>query len=112
MSDDTKPSPSDVLYVATSYDDGTATIVLVGEFDMSGAAHFWASVGEALEMRPPSIVVEARGVTFIDSSGIAALIRAHEAANQAGVAFRVREPSPMLRRMAELTGVTHLLPDE
>jgi hypothetical protein len=42
LSDDTAPSPGDILYAATSYDDGTATIVLVGEFDMSCAAHFWA----------------------------------------------------------------------
>jgi hypothetical protein len=31
LSDDTAPSPGDVLYVETSYADGTATIVLVGE---------------------------------------------------------------------------------
>jgi hypothetical protein len=56
LADDTEPSPADVLYVATSYDDGTATIVLVGEFDMSCAAHFWASVSEALGTRPrPSL---------------------------------------------------------
>ena len=109
MSDDTKPSPRDVLYVATSYDDGTATIVLIGEFDMSCAAHFWASLSEALATRPQSVTIEARGLTFIDSSGLSALVRAREAADEAGVAFRVREPSPELRRMVEVTGTMDLL---
>jgi anti-anti-sigma regulatory factor len=76
MSDDTEPSPDDILYVATSYDDGTATIVLVGEFDMSSTAHFWASVSEVLGSALPLITVEARGLTLIDSWGLSALLRA------------------------------------
>jgi anti-anti-sigma regulatory factor len=38
-----------------------------------------------------------------------ALVRARDAAVEAGVAFRVREPSPALRRIAELAGVEDLL---
>jgi anti-anti-sigma factor len=111
LSDDVDPSLSDALYVEVNY-DGAATIVVVGEFDMTGTARFWASVSEALATHPPSITVEARGLTFIDSSGLAALLRAHEAADEAGVAFGIREPSPPLRRVAELHGVEDLLPDE
>jgi anti-anti-sigma factor len=111
LSDDVDPSLSDALYVEVNY-DGAATIVVVGEFDMTGTARFWASVSEALATHPPSITVEARGLTFIDSSGLAALLRAREAADEAGVAFGIREPSPPLRRVAELHGVEDLLPDE
>jgi anti-anti-sigma factor len=109
LSDDTAPSPGDILYVATSYNDGIATVVLVGEFDMSCAAHFWASISEALGTGPRSLTVEARGLTFIDSSGLQALMRAHEAAGEAGAAFRVSDPSPALRRLVELTGTMELL---
>jgi anti-anti-sigma factor len=111
LSDDVEPSLSDALYVEVKY-NGAATIVVVGEFDMTGTARFWASVSEALSTHPPSVTVEARGLTFIDSSGLAALIRAREAADAAGVAFRVDEPSPPLRRSAEVHGVEDLLPDE
>ena len=38
------------------------------------------------------------------SSGLAALLRARLAAGEAGMTFRVRDPSPALRRMAELGG--------
>jgi anti-anti-sigma factor len=111
LSDDVEPSRSDALYVEVKY-NGAATIVVIGEFDMTGTARFWASVSEALSTHPPSVTVEARGLTFIDSSGLAALIRAREAADAAGVAFRVDEPSPPLRRSAEVHGVENLLPDE
>jgi anti-anti-sigma factor len=111
LSDEVEPSLSDALYVEVNY-DSAASIVVVGEFDMTGTARFGASVSEALATDPPSITVEARGLTFIDSSGLAALIRAREAADEAGVAFRVDEPSPPLRRIAEVHGVEDLVPDE
>jgi hypothetical protein len=50
MSDDVESS----LDVEVTCDRG-ATIVLVGEFDMTGTAPFWAHVSEALETQPPSI---------------------------------------------------------
>jgi anti-sigma B factor antagonist len=109
MSDDVKPLPHDVLHVETRRDDAGPTIIVVGEFDMTGTEQFWAHVSEAVEARPVSITVEARGLTFVDSSGLAAMVRAHEAAIDAGVAFRVSEPSPPLRRVAEMCGLEDLL---
>jgi anti-anti-sigma regulatory factor len=35
------------------------------------------------------MIVEARDLTFIDSSGLSALLRARDAATEAGVAFGV-----------------------
>jgi anti-anti-sigma factor len=81
----------------------------VGEFDMTGTEVFWAHVSEAVEARPVSISVEARGLTFVDSSGLMALARARDAATEAGVTFRISEPSPPLRRIAEMCGLEDLL---
>jgi anti-anti-sigma regulatory factor len=38
-----------------------------------------------------------------------ALVRARDAAAEAGATFRVREPSPALRRIVELCGLDGLL---
>jgi anti-anti-sigma factor len=81
----------------------------VGEFDMTGTEVFWTHVSEAVEARPVSITVEARELTFVDSSGLMALARARDAATEAGVTFRISEPSPPLRRIAEMCGLEHLL---
>ena len=90
---------------------GTAppVIIVVGEFDMSGTEQFWAHVSEAVEAGPVSLTIEARGLTFVDSSGLAATPRAREAVTEAGVAFRVSEPSPPLRRIVEISGLESLL---
>jgi len=76
---------------------------------MIGTGPFWGAVSEVLGTRPVAVTVEARGLTFIDSSGLMALARARDAATAAGVAFRVREPSPPLRRIAQICGLEDLL---
>jgi len=76
MSDRAEPSPGNVLYVEAKYDGVEATIILVGEFGLTGTEPFWGTVDEVLATRPESVVLEARGLTFIDSSGLMALIRA------------------------------------
>jgi anti-anti-sigma factor len=109
MSEDLQPSPRDVLHIGARYDDTGATIVLEGEFDMAGVARFWGYVSAVLAPHPSSIAVDARGVTFIDSAGLWALLRARDAAAEARVALRVVKPSPAVRRLAELAGVEDLL---
>jgi anti-anti-sigma factor len=109
VSDEAELSPGDDLYVKAKYDGTEAAIVLVGEFDMTSVQVFWAHVSAAVEARPVSVTVEARGLTFVDSSGLMALARARDAATDAGATFRVREPSPPLRRIAELCGLEDLL---
>jgi anti-anti-sigma factor len=52
---------------------------------------------------------ECHALEFIDSSGLIALIRARDAAAEAGVGFHVRDPSPALRRIAALSGLEELL---
>jgi anti-anti-sigma factor len=106
---DVEPLPKDVLYVETRQDGAGPVIIVVGEFDMTGTEVFWAHVSEAVEARPVSITVEARGLTFVDSSGLMALARARDAATEAGVTFRISEPSPPLRRIAEMCGLEDLL---
>jgi hypothetical protein len=54
----------------------------------------------------------ARCLTFIASSGRLALMRGRDAVADAGGAFRISEPSPALRRVAELGGVEEPLADD
>jgi anti-anti-sigma factor len=94
MSGDVESSPGDVLQVEARYDDTEATILLGGEFDMTGVARFWGYLSAVLAPHPLSITVDASCLEFIDSSGLMALVRARDAAAEAGVAFRVRARRP------------------
>jgi anti-anti-sigma regulatory factor len=79
MSGDLESSPGDVLHVEARYADTEAIIILDGEFDAAGMARFWGYLSAVLAPHPLSVAVDARVVTFIDSSGLMALLRAGDA---------------------------------
>jgi anti-sigma B factor antagonist len=112
MSGNGDPRSHSALQIAAHYEGQRVTLVLGGEFDMTGTALFWAHVGEAVRTHPDSIIIDARDLEFIDSSGLLAFVRAREAAVEAGATFGVMEPSPTLRHVADLAGLTELLLDE
>jgi anti-sigma B factor antagonist len=89
-----------------------ATVTIAGSLDQHSSASFRACLDETLGARPTFVAVDARGLTFVDASGLAALLRAQHTATEAGVAFRVSDASPALRHVAEEAGFQALLPDE
>ena len=56
-----------------------------------------------------AVAVDLAEVTFMDSTGLTTLMDAHVAAESNGWSFAVRRPSPAVRRVFELAGVTRLL---
>jgi anti-anti-sigma factor len=113
MPDDVEqPVPADSLRVEAGYVGSEVTLTLDGEFDLSGTDLFWAYASEALESQPRSIVVDARGLTFIDSAGLMAMWRARDAAHAVGVTFRVSNTTRPVGRVVELLGLEDLLSGE
>ena len=112
VAEDAVPTYIESLNVETWQGRTEATVTVAGSLDQHSSASFRACVDEAVGTRPGSIAVDARGLTYVDSSGLAALLRARHAASEAGVAFRLSDPSSALRLTAELTGFQALLPDE
>jgi anti-anti-sigma factor len=103
--------PSEFLHVEVR-GDRKAVIAVDGELDVSETQWFTARVGEALEKDPASVAVDAGRLTYMDSSGPRSLLPARAAAIQAGVAFSISEASPVLRNLAERTGLRRLLLDD
>jgi anti-sigma B factor antagonist len=87
-------------------------LTLEGELDLSGSEWFGTWVRVVLEAHPGTIAIDARGLTYTDSSGLRSLLLAHESAQEAGASFRIDNPSPELRHLVERTGLQALLLDE
>jgi anti-sigma B factor antagonist len=102
------PEP-EVLRIEAKRDRSGVTLSLAGDFDMNGTQRFWTFVNEALAAHPNALTIDAGGLEFIDSSGLQALLHAHDAATEASVAFRVSGASPAVRRILALFGVEDLL---
>jgi anti-anti-sigma factor len=84
---------------------GVLVVTLSGEIDISNVDLLRASIEPALAHAPDVVVFDLAALQFMDSSGIAMLLRA--AARIPTV--RVRNPSPMVRRIIEVTGLTGVL---
>lgn len=95
----------DLLRIEATQGAGTVTLKVAGELDISTRDLLWSCVDAAIASRPDSITVEASELVFLDSAGFAALLRARTRANDARVAFRVTDPSPALRRLADVGGI-------
>jgi anti-anti-sigma factor len=109
MRDDWESSQVALLRVDARHEGPEATITVEGELDHSTVEQFRTCILEVLDTKPSSITIDAHGVTYTDSSGLSALLRAHGLAFVDQVAFRIADPSPQLRRLVETTGTGDLL---
>jgi anti-sigma B factor antagonist len=55
------------------------------------------------------VVLDLAAVTFMDSTGLSALMDAQADSARNGWDFSVRRPSDAVRRVVELAGLEHLL---
>jgi anti-sigma B factor antagonist len=96
------------LATRTDVVNGDPVVTISGEVDLVTASDLRQALGEAL-LISPRLVVDVGAVTFIDSTGLSALADAHRRAHDAGGALIVRHPSPMLKRLLEITRLDTLL---
>jgi anti-anti-sigma factor len=101
------------LLRADARDAATETVItLDGELDIGSADWFGQFLGAVLEKHPSRIAIDARRLSYMDSSGLRSLLLAHASARDADVGFRIVNPPPGLRRVAERTGLRAVLLDE
>jgi anti-sigma B factor antagonist len=92
--------------VQTSVDEsGTPIIRIDGEVDLANADSIAAAIEPIMAMRPERLIVDASGLEFMDSSGIALLLRWA----QEPVRVELQNPSRIIRRTLETMGLTDVL---
>jgi anti-anti-sigma factor len=84
---------------------GAPVVVVSGELDISNAATLEATVAALAAQRPPRLSFELSGLTYMDSAGVAVLLGAVSKFKE----VCVRDPSPAVRRIVEITGLTDVL---
>jgi anti-sigma B factor antagonist len=89
--------------------DGVATVALTGEVDVLTVDQVRTSLAEAIADRPQSVVVDLSDLSFIDSTGLGALIFGFQRARDAGIAFRLRRPSRGVRQILVVSGLLEVV---
>ena len=99
------PSGRASVTVKTWAEGGTSVVSLSGELDLTNMERVRSVIGDILAGGAERLVVEASELEFMDSSGIALL------ASVAGkvAEIELRDPSPIVRRLVDLTGLTEIL---
>jgi anti-sigma B factor antagonist len=96
------------LFTSTELVDGTNVVSVTGEVDLMSSSKLRRELGRAID-ESGTIAVDFAGLTFIDSSGLSALVDAHRRARDAGGVLILRHPTPMLRRLLDITRLETLL---
>lgn len=99
------------MKIAKHYDDGKLTIFLYGELDHHAARGTMKVIGDMMESAlPRTTVLDFGGLTFMDSSGIALILKVHRLAKaQLGTVW-VEHPGRQVLRVLETSGITRMVP--
>ena len=100
---------NDPSYRESHMRDGTRLVTLCGELDVFGSA---ADVQELLEECAESawhVVLDMSQVSFVDSAGLALLVKTQRRLAAADRRLVVLRPHPNVRRILDLTGLTEVL---
>ncbi|MFF5228797.1 STAS domain-containing protein [Dactylosporangium sp. NPDC000521] len=87
---------------------GGIVIVARGELDYGATDRFRRCVERALQPPPGTLHLDLRLVTFVDSSGIGALVAAQRLAEHAGSRLVLEHPSAALLRALRSAGLISL----
>ncbi|MBK5222257.1 MAG: STAS domain-containing protein [Acidimicrobiia bacterium] len=99
------PGPTDGSFVVKVDDEGGRPVVRVrGELDVATSPQFAACVDTALSIGAP-LTIDLAEATFMDSTGLSTLIRAHHASGRVKEAIVLRSPCAAVRRTLEVSGV-------
>jgi anti-sigma B factor antagonist len=91
-------------------DHDQSVITLPTEIDAANAGQVTDQLKAAAAAGPPLLIADMTFTTFIDSSGIRAVLRVCQQARRSGTELRLVVPSAQVLRTLAITGVDRLLP--
>lgn len=99
------------MKIAKQYDDGRLTIYLYGELDHHAARGTMKAISDLMDMElPRETVLDFGGLTFMDSSGIALLLKVSRIAKAQMGRVWVEHPSRQVMRVLTASGIERIVP--
>src|SRR3954451_3654960 len=95
--------------MTTRCDGGVRVIEVRGEVDLAVRKAFNDAVTAVTRRSIRRIVIDLSAATFVDSTGLNALVRAHQRAEAGGLSLEVVYGSGNVARALEISGLDQLL---
>lgn len=86
--------------------NGASVVVVRGEIDVASAPELRRHLHELCDGNVPSLAVDLRSVTFLDSSALGVLVGALRRCRESDTQFRLVIDSSRLLKIFEITGLT------
>jgi anti-sigma B factor antagonist len=100
-------------FTATTFANGEGIVMtLAGELDMQGTFVFEPRLDALVADAPEAVTFDLRGLTFVDSTGLAALIVGYQRLEESGVRSRFLRGSDDVQRIFTIAGFDGVLPFE
>ena len=97
--------------IRTTYLSGRLTLYLTGELDHHEARCAIRTIDELLdEYLPRDCVLDLNGLSFMDSSGIAVIIKLNQRMKSLGGRMWVENPAKQPLRVIDASGIDRLVP--
>ena len=98
----------DLLTIDVVPNKGNVTLYLTGEIDMSSAESIRDAALSAMYRHGNTVHVDLSAVTFMDSTGLQALIALRRRVELSGGSLTLIAPTRVVMRIFDVTGVTPL----
>lgn len=97
--------------IRTTYLSGRLTLYLTGELDHHEARCAIRTIDELMdEYLPRDCVLDLNGLSFMDSSGIAVIIKLNQRMKSLGGRMWVENPAKQPQRVIDASGIDRLVP--
>ena len=100
---------SDERVASLDRDGDTVTVALHGEVDVLNVDQVRRALAEAIAVRPRQIEVDLADLSFIDSTGLGALIFAFQRSRDAAIGFRLARPTSGVHQTLVLSGLLEVV---
>jgi anti-sigma B factor antagonist len=97
------------LTVQLVTDAGAAAVTVVGELDLETTPEFDRRLAGIDVTQITRLLIDLGGVTFMDSTGLSSIVRAHQRAESHGHTLVLRRGSRQVQRLFEVTGIDERL---
>ncbi len=98
------------LVLATAREDERAILIVRGELDAYSAPALEDQVARMGAEDRQDVVLDLSETTFLDSSGLRAILTAYRRIGERGGKLALRHPSEPVLRLLEITGLTDHFP--
>lgn len=99
------------MNVKTSFAAGRLTVYLAGELDHHEARSTMRAIDDVLdEYLPRDCVLDLKGLSFMDSSGIAIIVRVRGRMKSLGGRVWIENPARQPLRVIDASGIDRLVP--